>query len=63
MPCQIDTIREHIEHGRFKMAMEEAHKIKGAAGNVTGLAFQNIAVKRLVRCFMRRVNDTLTGIK
>mgnify|MGYP002632289419 FL=1 len=43
MPKQMRALRSFVENGRAQQAGGQAHKIKGAAGNVTALAFQETA--------------------
>jgi len=43
MPKQMAALRAFVENGQAEQAGGQAHKIKGAAGNVTALAFQKTA--------------------
>ena len=43
MPKQMAALRSFVEKGQAEQAGGQAHKIKGAAGNVTALAFQETA--------------------
>jgi len=43
MPKQMAALRSFVENGQAEEAGGQAHKIKGAAGNVTALTFQETA--------------------
>ncbi len=43
MPKQMAALRSFVENGQAEEAGAQAHKIKGAAGNVAALAFQETA--------------------
>ena len=43
MPKQMAALRSFVENGQAEQAGGQAHKIKGGAGNVTALAFQETA--------------------
>jgi len=43
MPGQIGALRAFVENGQAEQAGGQAHKIKGAAGNVTAAVFQETA--------------------
>ena len=42
-PGQIGILKNYITQGRAEQAREQSHKIKGAAGNIGGVALQQIA--------------------
>ena len=44
MPAQIAAIREFVEREEVFQAGAQAHKIKGAAGNVGGMTLQDVAL-------------------
>lgn len=43
MPAQIKTMRSYIEQNKSEQAGAQAHKIKGAAGNISAKALQEIS--------------------
>ncbi|MCK5339749.1 MAG: Hpt domain-containing protein [Desulfobulbaceae bacterium] len=43
MPKQINTLRNYVHAGNMKQTEEQAHKIKGAGGNMGSPALQEIA--------------------
>lgn len=43
MPGQITTLKGFVENGQAEQAGRQAHKIKGAAANISALVFQETA--------------------
>lgn len=43
MPGQIKTLTDAVKDGIIDIAVEQAHKIKGAAGNISAFALQRVA--------------------
>ncbi len=43
MPKQLAALRSYVENGQAEQAGDQAHKIKGAAGNIAALALQETA--------------------